>query len=90
MSTEPASAGATRTVFDADFLRKLERIELLARKIFRGHLRGEHTSRRRGAGIEFHASLALALRPKTANTPQQIPTTRVVITQATTRMVMSM
>jgi len=40
-------------VFDTEFLRKLERLELLARKIFRGHLRGEHTSRRRGSGIEF-------------------------------------
>jgi uncharacterized protein (DUF58 family) len=40
-------------VFEADFLRKLERLELLARKMFRGHLRGEHTTPRRGRGLEF-------------------------------------
>jgi uncharacterized protein (DUF58 family) len=40
-------------VFDNEFLRKLERLELLARKILRGLLRGEHTSSRRGRGLEF-------------------------------------
>ena len=40
-------------VFDSAFLRKLERVELLARKIFRGQLRGEHTTARRGLGLEF-------------------------------------
>lgn len=40
-------------VFDDEFLRKLERLELLARKIFRGLLRGEHTTSRRGRGLEF-------------------------------------
>ena len=39
--------------FDGEFLRKLERLELLARKIFRGLLRGEHTTSRRGRGLEF-------------------------------------
>jgi uncharacterized protein (DUF58 family) len=43
----------TQFVLDGEFLRKLERLELLARKIFRGHLRGEHTTRRRGSGLEF-------------------------------------
>ena len=40
-------------VFDDEFLRKLEQLELLARKIFRGLLRGEHTTSRRGRGLEF-------------------------------------
>ena len=40
-------------VFDDLFLRKLERIELVARKIFRGQMHGEHTTRRRGRGLEF-------------------------------------
>ena len=40
-------------LFDAEFLRKLERLELLANKIFRGLIRGEHTTPRRGRGIEF-------------------------------------
>ena len=39
--------------FDTGFLRKLERLEVLAKKVFRGHLRGEHTTQRRGAGLEF-------------------------------------
>ena len=40
-------------VFDSDFLRKLERLELLARKLFRGLVRGEHDTARRGRGLEF-------------------------------------
>lgn len=44
---------ATPLVFDDLFLRKLERIELVARKIFRGQMHGEHTTRRRGRGLEF-------------------------------------
>jgi len=40
-------------LFDDAFLRKLERLDLLARKIFRGQMRGEHTTPRRGHGIEF-------------------------------------
>jgi len=48
--TAPTGAGL---VFDDDFLRKLEQLELLARKIFRGLLRGEHTTSHRGRGLEF-------------------------------------
>ena len=40
-------------VFNADFLRKLERLELLAKKVFRGLIRGEHATPRRGRGLEF-------------------------------------
>jgi len=43
----------TQLLFDAEFLRKLERLELLARKVFRGLIRGEHSTPRRGRGIEF-------------------------------------
>jgi uncharacterized protein (DUF58 family) len=49
-----AAAAAGDLLFDDEFLRKLERLELLARKIFRGLLRGERTTARRGRGIEFH------------------------------------
>ena len=48
MSTE-----TVETLFDARFLQKLERLELLARKIFRGLIHGEQLSRRRGTGLEF-------------------------------------
>jgi len=47
----PAAGG--NLLFDNDFLRKLEQLELLARKIFRGVVRGEHTTSRRGRGLEF-------------------------------------
>jgi uncharacterized protein (DUF58 family) len=53
MSGLDAPAAATTLVFDDEFLRKLERLELLARKMFRGLLRGEHTTPRRGRGLEF-------------------------------------
>jgi len=49
----PNAPAAGEFVFDDEFLRKLERLELLARKIFRGLLRGEHTTPRRGRGLEF-------------------------------------
>jgi uncharacterized protein (DUF58 family) len=56
MATNPLSAPArgNALVFDDEFRRKLEQIELLARKIFRGLLRGEHTTSRRGRGLEFY------------------------------------
>ena len=55
MAMKPLNAPAAGNafVFDDEFLRKLERLELLARKIFRGLLRGEHTTTRRGRGLEF-------------------------------------
>jgi uncharacterized protein (DUF58 family) len=54
MAMKPPSAPAAGDfAFDDAFLRKLERLELLARKIFRGLLRGERTTRRRGRGLEF-------------------------------------
>ena len=51
MSQVAAAEGGL--LFDAEFLRKLERLEIVARKIFRGQLRGEHTTPRRGRGLEF-------------------------------------
>ena len=52
-SSAASSANKPALVFDAEFLRKLERLELLAKKIFRGQLRGEHAVPRRGRGLEF-------------------------------------
>lgn len=46
-------ARLARDLFDSEFLRKLEKLEILARKVFRGQLRGEHTTRRLGRGMEF-------------------------------------
>jgi uncharacterized protein (DUF58 family) len=36
-----------------DFLRKLERLELVCRKVFLGRLKGERRSKRRGQSVEF-------------------------------------
>ena len=36
-----------------DFLHKLERLELVSRKIFAGRMKGERRSKRRGASVEF-------------------------------------
>jgi uncharacterized protein (DUF58 family) len=53
MRAPDAPAAGAGLVFDDEFLRKLERLELLARKMFRGLLRGEHATPRRGRGLEF-------------------------------------
>jgi uncharacterized protein (DUF58 family) len=53
INTLNAAAAHGELLFDGEFLRKLERLELLARKMFRGLLRGEHATPRRGRGLEF-------------------------------------
>jgi uncharacterized protein (DUF58 family) len=45
---EPAPA-----LFDADFMRKLETLHLLARRLFRGQSQNDRTTLRRGMGLEF-------------------------------------
>jgi uncharacterized protein (DUF58 family) len=40
-------------LFDEDFLRKLEVLNVIARKILSGHLRAQRQSTRRGSGVEF-------------------------------------
>ncbi len=52
--TRPRPADVTDDlVFDGEFLRRLERLELLAKALPRNTTRGEHTTRQRGAGLEF-------------------------------------
>ena len=41
------------TLFDADFMRKLETLRFLARKVFRSQSHGERTTLRRGMSLEF-------------------------------------
>ncbi|MBM3222631.1 MAG: DUF58 domain-containing protein [Candidatus Tectomicrobia bacterium] len=41
------------TLFDAEFMRKLETLRLLARKVFRGQSQNDRTTLRRGMGLEF-------------------------------------
>jgi uncharacterized protein (DUF58 family) len=41
------------TLFDAEFMRKLETLRFLARRIFRGQTQGERNTLRRGMSLEF-------------------------------------
>src|SRR6478736_575012 len=40
-------------LFDAEFMRKLERLSLISRKIKQGRLKGERRSPKRGQSVEF-------------------------------------
>lgn len=40
-------------LLDDDFLRKIERLSLVSRKVFAGKMRGERRSKKRGVSIEF-------------------------------------
>lgn len=44
---------AEQSLLDADFLRKIERLSLVARRIFPGKLQGDRRSSKRGASVEF-------------------------------------
>ena len=41
------------TLFDEEFLRKLEYLKLVANRMRPGQLRGEHRARKKGTGVEF-------------------------------------
>jgi uncharacterized protein (DUF58 family) len=56
MDTKPAtpqSALDYTQLFDADFMRKLERLSLVSRKLKSGRLKGERRSPKRGQSVEF-------------------------------------
>lgn len=42
-----------RTLFDEEFLKKLEYLKLVSNRMVPGQLRGEHRARKKGTGIEF-------------------------------------
>ena len=46
-------ATATSDLLSPELLTRLERLELVSRKIFRGRLKGERRSPRKGQGVEF-------------------------------------
>lgn len=48
-----ASTSSPTTLLSPELLAQLERLELVSRKIFRGRLRGERRSRRKGQSVEF-------------------------------------
>src|SRR5687767_15666504 len=43
----------TSTLLEPDFLRKLEQLTLVSKKVFAGQLKGERRSSRRGVSVEF-------------------------------------
>jgi len=45
--------GEVSTLFDEEFLRKLEYLKLVANRMLPGSIRGEHRARKRGTGVEF-------------------------------------
>ncbi len=47
------SSKAAKPLFDEDFLRKLEYLHIVSRKVFSGKLRAERRGRKIGSGIEF-------------------------------------
>ncbi len=44
---------ATTELLDAEMMSRLERLEILTRKVFRGTMKGERRSKRRGESVEF-------------------------------------
>lgn len=48
-----AETSATPELLPASLLAKLERMELVSRKVFRGRMKGERRSRRKGQSVEF-------------------------------------
>src|SRR6266850_961836 len=44
---------ANVTLFDDEFLKKLEYLNIISKRLFAGQLRAERRTRKRGAGLEF-------------------------------------
>ena len=53
MKDRIAAAGTRQTFFSPEFLAQLERLSLLSRRAFRGSVKGERRSPRRGHSVEF-------------------------------------
>ena len=49
----PTAAGKTSELLDPDFMARLDRLEIISRKIFAGKMRGERRSKRKGESVEF-------------------------------------
>ena len=53
MDTQASSQKATQAGFDQEFLKKLEYLHIVAKKVFAGRSRADRRTRRAGTGIEF-------------------------------------
>lgn len=49
----PKTSAATSQLLPPELLARLERLELVSRKVFRGRMKGERKSRRKGQSVEF-------------------------------------
>ena len=48
-----ASEVSRSSLLSPELLARLERLELVSRKVFRGRMKGERRSRRKGQSVEF-------------------------------------
>ena len=55
-----STASANLTLFDDEFLKKLEYLNIISKRLFAGQLRAERRTRRRGTGLEFADELTLS------------------------------
>ena len=53
MTTDATTGANFAELFGADFLRKLERLSLISRKLRAGRMKGERRSPKRGTSVEF-------------------------------------
>src|SRR3989442_14107373 len=49
----PSMSTANVTIFDDEFLKKLEYLNIISKRLFAGQLRAERRTRKRGTGLEF-------------------------------------
>jgi uncharacterized protein (DUF58 family) len=49
----PTPPPAAKQLLDADFIRRIEQLQLVSRKVLAGRMRGERRSKHRGTSIEF-------------------------------------
>jgi uncharacterized protein (DUF58 family) len=49
----PAPPEVSEDLLDPDFMRRLDQLVLLSRKVFRGRMKGERRSRKKGVSVEF-------------------------------------
>ena len=48
-----STANEQVTLFDDEFLKKLEYLNIISKRLFAGQLRAERRTRKRGTGLEF-------------------------------------
>ena len=49
----PSASGRANELLDPKFMRRLDQLAVLSRKVFRGQMKGERRSRKKGVSVEF-------------------------------------